>query len=124
MTDDIPSIEVLSSRFDRVLTDALAFSNRHKLSWFGKSFQAGKAALHSTKEPDLGEIALKGQLPLPASKLMVAVQKSWVFGGMGSWNDLFYEGEEDPQYETISNEMYEVSNAALIAAANTSFPQN
>ena len=44
--------------------------------------------------------------PLPAAQLLGAAQSAWVFGGMGSWNDLGFEGEDQALYDRLSEELY------------------
>ncbi|MEW4370753.1 hypothetical protein [Paenibacillus kandeliae] len=54
-----------------------------------------------------------------AWRLLNAVYKSWVFGGMGSWNDstpgMAYEHGKGAEYERYSAELYE----ALLQSART-----
>lgn len=59
-------------------------------------------------------------LPLEAIQLLSAAQSSWVFGGMGSWNDLGFEGEDQATYESLSEELYGTVNRAIVAATNAS----
>ncbi len=47
-------------------------------------------------------------------------QKAWVFGGMGSWNDLWFEGEAQGEYDRVSDRLFQTVNEAIRAAANTS----
>lgn len=115
------SIDGLSKDLGQTLQEALSFSRKHKLDGFANLFDAGVLALNSQIEPDLHGIAPKGQLPLAASKLIAAAQASWVFGGMGSWNDLGFGGDDQKQYEVISDNLFSQINASLVAAANLSF---
>lgn len=117
------SLDDLSKELGKTLQDASAFSVKHKLEWFGKAFDTGYAALTAESEPELNGIALKGQLPLAASRLLAASQHSWVFGGMGSWNDLGFDGSEQQKYEAISDSLFRLINSSLITATNLSFPQ-
>ena len=45
---------------------------------------------------------------------------SWVFGGMGSWNDIGFVPDDPmaPEYESVSADLYSAVLAALGAAAN------
>lgn len=122
-TTNIPSVDGLSAELGQTLQDAIAFSTKHKLDWFGKAFESGYSALKAESEPELNGIALKGQLPLPASRLLSASQAAWVFGGMGSWNDLGFDGDDQRQYEAISDNLFRLINSSLIATANLSYPQ-
>ena len=46
-----------------------------------------------------------------------ACSRAWVFGGMGSWNDL--GGGE--RYDRVSQALYDSLNACIAALANSSF---
>jgi hypothetical protein len=37
-----------------------------------------------------------GLLNLSAAQLLTACRTPWVFGGMGSWNDMSFDGKEQP----------------------------
>lgn len=118
-----PSVDSLSAELGQTLQDAITFSQKHKLDWFGKAFESGYSALKAESEPELSGIAPKGQLPLAASRLVAASQAAWVFGGMGSWNDLAFDGDDQRQYEGISDNLFRLVNSSLVTAANLSFPE-
>ena len=120
---DVPSIEGLSAEMSQTLQDAISFSAKHKLDWFEKAFQSGYSALKAESEPELNGMALRGQLSLPASRLLAASQAAWVFGGMGSWNDLGFDGDDQRQYEAISDRLFRLINSSLIVTANLSCPR-
>jgi len=45
---------------------------------------------------------------------------AWVFGGMGSWNDIGFQDEKDRQlYEDLSDKLYDLVIAALVAGINS-----
>lgn len=64
------------------------------------------------------DLSPDGALPEDARRLLYACQTSWVFGGMGSWNDI-YETQH-PEYPTVSKALFEAVNAGIVAAVNTS----
>jgi hypothetical protein len=117
-------VDSLSKELGETLQDAISFSTKHKLDdGFGKAFASGYSALKAANEPELDGIAPKGQLPLPASRLLAASQAAWVFGGMGSWNDLGFEGDEQQKYEAISERLFRLMTSSLLAGTNMSFPR-
>ena len=59
-------------------------------------------------------------LPFWATQLLGAAQAAWIFGAMGSWNDLGFEGDDQVLYERLSEDLYQLLNAAIVAAANAS----
>lgn len=56
-------------------------------------------------------------------RLLQAADKAWVFGGMGSWNDLGYESDERQlKYEAVSNQLYQAVNLAITEATCSASP--
>ena len=53
--------------------------------------------------------------------LLVAVSRGWMFGGMGSWNDIAPEAEFAADYEHMSQRLFEALCDAVCAIANASF---
>ncbi|WP_225728212.1 MULTISPECIES: hypothetical protein [unclassified Nocardia] len=52
-------------------------------------------------------------------RLACMAQAAWVFGGMGSWNDLqFDEPDRQREYETISRDLFAAVIRACVAAVN------
>lgn len=47
-----------------------------------------------------------------------ACSRAWVFGGMGSWNDIGGSGE---RYDRVSQALYDTLNACVAALANSTF---
>lgn len=123
VTENAQSVDILSEEMGRTLQDAIAFSKKHKLDGFRKAFESGYAALKAESEPELNGVALNGQLSLPATRLLAASQAAWVFGGMGSWNDLGFDGDDHRQYEAISDNLFRLINASFVVATNLSYPQ-
>lgn len=57
---------------------------------------------------------------LDAGQLAVfrAIQHAWVFGGMGSWNDIGGAGE---RYETLSEQLFKALNDTVCGLANSTY---
>jgi hypothetical protein len=57
---------------------------------------------------------------LQAKQLIFGAANAWVFGGMGSWNDIgFNEKEKEEKYELHTEELYDAVITALLAGINT-----
>ena len=115
------SLDVLSRELQELLPDAIAFTWRHELDGFAEAFETALSALTAESEPDLHGLALPGQLPLAASRLLAASLHAWVFGGMGSWNDIVFQGEDNEEYHRISEKLFGLINSATVEAVNCSF---
>lgn len=57
---------------------------------------------------------------ITAKQLIFGAAQSWVFGGMGSWNDLgFDSAEKNNLYEELSEKLFEKVTKAIIAGTNS-----
>ncbi len=57
--------------------------------------------------------------PLGARQLLAAATRPWVFGGMDSWNDLWFEDPAlGPRYEALTPALFEAVVAAIIGGGN------
>jgi len=62
---------------------------------------------------------LPGRFPAEARELSAMASASWVFGGMGSWNDLSFQGPLRERYERVSEDLYLAALDALVAATSS-----
>lgn len=56
-----------------------------------------------------------------AEATLNAAESAWVFGGMGSWNDLYCEQNTQSEYERVSEGLYLAIVNAIVASVNDSF---
>jgi hypothetical protein len=115
-------LRVIRERFHDVLVEIRAFAVKQDLAGFANCFAKGLDDLDS-ESPANGfhkELLNASLLPVSAIQLLSAAQSSWVFGGMGSWNDLGFDGQDQETYERLSEELYIVINRAIVAATNSS----
>jgi hypothetical protein len=121
-----PPIGEAHAGFAKALEDIEAFAEAHAPEWKGNFSRALAALTSPTPEapafnPNRPRYAYapEGALPLPARQILQAAMAAWVFGGMGSWNDIWCEtGEEDRAYKQVSDAMYEALCDAAVSAAN------
>jgi hypothetical protein len=117
-------LEPLKARLAGNLLSMAAFARRQKLDGFAASFESASVRLDAA-EPFEGlyhpDIAPKSLLSQTACQLLSAAQAAWVFGGMGSWNDLRFEGKDQKTYDKLSEELYQLLNAAIVQATNTAY---
>lgn len=104
---------------DRSL-DALADDLRGALTDI-KAFADSQDGLENWSEIFAGALeALAGEGE-PARRLMDACAAAWVFGGMGSWNDMGFDGGVQAQYDRVSERLYALVSEGPAAAANATF---
>lgn len=118
---DSIDLEDLRRKLAENLTEISAFARRQNLDGFANAFETGLSNLQSgSPGRDLYHADLLSlQLSLAAAQLLSAAQSAWVFGGMGSWNDLGFNGEDQSVYERLSEELYQLLNASIVASANS-----
>ncbi len=109
-------------RLRRALAEIAPFARKHECGGFIECFEGALSILDTGAGSDVyhKDLAPQGILPPAASALLAACQKAWVFGGMGSWNDMGFQGEVQTEYERISEALFQAVNAAIAAAANAS----
>jgi len=116
-------LEVWKGKLRGVLAEAGAFAESHRLKGFADCFLK---AIESLESEDLSRLLKEGEeLPdtgycVEARQLLAAAQRSWVFGGMGSWNDLYFESKPDmDKYEYLSRELYSAIISSIEQSVNS-----
>lgn len=121
-TDEPIDLQALRDELREVLVRIKAFASKQGLDNFAACFANGldDLAAPSPIHAFHTEFANPSLLPVEAIQLLSAAQSAWVFGGMGSWNDLGFDGETQAIYEALSEALYSTVNRAIVAATNAS----
>ena len=117
-----PPIPEVSKRLLNALEEIHAFANEVRADPFAKLFGDAIADLRSASPPASGysdDIFRYGAPGLPARRLFAAASAAWVFGGMGSWNDLGFEGKTEVRYIALSDMLFWTLVDAIVAATNS-----
>jgi hypothetical protein len=99
-----------------------SFARRHGLDDFAGFFRKALECLSSDDPFALvyhKDLAPPGLLDLSAAQFLAASQAGWLFGGMGSWNDLSSDGQDQATYDTLSERLFLLLNEAICAATNS-----
>lgn len=104
------------------LTKIADFANKTGLQNWAEIFNHAKSMLDSA-EPEKGypwsNLIDANTYSLQERQLFYAAAQSWVFGGMGSWNDLSFENEDDATlYDVLSEQLYDTIICAFVAVVN------
>jgi hypothetical protein len=108
------------------LSEIETFARRQNLSRFADCFRKAIDCLDSDRPFDLvyhKDLAPDEILARESAQLLAAAQAAWVFGGMGSWNDLGFEGTDQQTYEALSERLFDLLNRVICAATNSSAAQ-
>jgi hypothetical protein len=120
--DEPIDLQALRDELREALVRIKAFASKQGLDDFAACFANGldDLAAPSPVHAFHKELANPSLLPVEAIQLLSAAQSAWVFGGMGSWNDLGFDGEDQSTYESLSEALYGIVNRAIVAATNAS----
>jgi hypothetical protein len=117
--------QALQAALKASLEAIAAFARAERLAIFAAAFERSLEVLES-EHPDMGasfrDLPQLSTVPLVSRQLLGAVEAGWVFGGMGSWNDLGFEEITQATYDRLSEALFAGINAALVVAANSTAP--
>jgi hypothetical protein len=117
------SAATFKHELDITLSRIESFATRQNLEHFAKAFREARALLSSElplSKTYYADLAPNPALPLDAKQLLAAAQAAWVFGGMGSWNDLGFDGEDQQEYGRLSDRLFSLLIDAVCSAVNSS----
>jgi len=115
------TVESLFPELRRTLGDILAFAEEQRFDGFAGSFRTAIKCLSANDpfaEVHHKDLAPAGFLVLPERQLLAACQAAWVFGGVGSWNDLGFNGKEQVRYERLSSSLFALLNEGICVSTN------
>jgi len=115
------SVSEIRDELAASLADITQFAEAQQLENFAASFRLATGRLASVTPLEGGWFAKlddKDGLDLAARQLLGAAEAAWVFGAMGSWNDLVFKGETGETYNELSNRLFALVNEATVAATN------
>jgi len=115
------SIREAKDRLERAVRETAEFAFAQGLSVWGETFERAAGSLESAQPvaPYHPDILPPGGYSLAARRLLAAAVGAFVFGGMGSWNDITVaDPEARARYEPLTRELYAAVMDGLIAAVN------
>lgn len=104
------------------LNDIHTFALQQGLDGFAKCFEYALDTINTQGQHRHGyhqDITPNDFIAEEAAILLDACQSAWVFGAMGSWNDLGFEGEDQQRYDRVSGRLFHVVNRAIEQAATS-----
>lgn len=117
------NLTIVKSTFRDSLEEILDFSRGYAQGAFSTSFEEALMALddHSVDVDYHKDIAMPGQLNPDAESLLKASMCAWVFGGMGSWNDMSFDEPAQTEYENVSDRLFQVVHEAIEASITSTY---
>jgi hypothetical protein len=117
-------LAALRAELEVVLSKLEDFAIQQHLTAFAGSFRQaidGFGAERPLATVYHSDIAPSTRISPDAKILLAAAQAAWVFGGMGSWNDLAFEGQADADYNLLSDRLFSLLVQTVQEAANDGF---
>jgi hypothetical protein len=117
------------SELKKKLEDALArigeFASSKNLGHWAETFENAGKALNG-RNPEEGfyhaDLLAPDFYELESRQLLFAAAKAWVFGGMGSWNDVWFDDESDNEkHRKLSAGLFDTINACIAASLNAEY---
>jgi len=113
----------IKDKLRHTLTEIADFAFKKNLQSWGEQFDKAKETLDSSSPGE--NYYHKDLIPIDnysvtAKQILFSAGSAWVFGGMGSWNDLGFDSKDDNEtYDRLSEQLYSNINEAIIAGTNT-----
>jgi hypothetical protein len=104
------------------LTAIHDFASKHRLNTWQQIFDKAISTLNDPNPTPTyyQDIIISKNYSLDARQLLFAAANAWVFGGMGSWNDLGFDDEdENKKYADLSENLYKMIIQSIIAVLNS-----
>ena len=116
------NISELRQQLKSTLTEISDFAFKQNFENWGKTFENALNSLDSQEPQDSfyhTDILDSDIYELTNRQLLFAAGKCYVFGGMGSWNDLWLQDEnEQANYDRLTSRLYELVNSSIVASIN------
>ncbi len=119
-------LDVVWKEFKETLVDIHDFSRSYTQDGFTDCFAKALVAIDDP-DADIGyhkDLYISDLLTPLACSILKAAMSSWVYGGMGSWNDMGFDGEAQKEYERVSERHFALLNEGIEVAASSSHRNN
>lgn len=116
-----PALATATAELRQALLEISVFALRQRLTNWEDIFTNALRILDGQEPtpPFYDQLLAPGTLAPAARQLIFAASQAWVFGGMGSWNDLGFADEAtSQQYEALSAALYAKVLQALLSGSN------
>jgi hypothetical protein len=119
---NFPKVDEAAKQLNDALHDAKTFSEKANLSFWGEWFTEALGLLsHPTPViPHHPDLLPPDFQTLSSRQLLASACKAWVFGGMGSWNDVCFESASlRNDYDSVTARLYQAVVNAVGAVTNS-----
>jgi hypothetical protein len=126
----LPKVDLRPSHLDEktqqlraALGSICDFSKDHAPGWWERNFKPAMDVLGDGMF-DFNEEYIARALPLAyyperLQRVFTAASRAWVFGGMGSWNDIAFQEETvEQRYDEVSGQLFNAVNCSIVSVVN------
>ncbi|HEX8228643.1 MAG TPA: hypothetical protein VF826_04940 [Chloroflexia bacterium] len=123
--DGIPAVEKhdlgeVKARLRQALVEIERFARGNNEEGWADLFKRELNKLDEAEHVQPSDMLPEEGYSREAHRLLSAAAGAWVFGGMGSWNDIYFLDEQvRADYGRLSAELYDAVVASAIAATNS-----
>lgn len=121
VTPHWPEVTAATEALRHQLVGAADFARANELAYWASWFDGALAQLEA-ESPEIAyhpDIAPRDAISAEAHRLLAMAVQAWVFGGMGTWNDLWLDDERaQARYDEVSSSLYRAILSACVAATN------
>ena len=112
----------IREKLKKILEQITEFAFKETSENWGQIFEKAKNTLQNDN-PEIDfyhdDLIVVNNYSLENRQLLMSASKAFVFGGMGSWNDMWFENEEtEKEYNTLSTELYGMMMTSIISSIN------
>lgn len=120
LDDPSPSVSESRETLRRILQELVEFAGKHEYAkhWVA-NFNNAILTLNEFEPTNEDEFLPAAIYSKEARQIIEGAFASWVFGGMGSWNDLSFYGEDQERYEILSAQLYSTLCDAVVIGTNS-----
>lgn len=106
----------------KILEEITDFAFKETSENWGQLFEKAKNTLENDN-PEIDfyhdDLIVVNNYSLENRQLLMSASKAFVFGGMGSWNDLWFENEEkEKEHSALSRVLYGMMMTSIVSSIN------
>jgi hypothetical protein len=120
LRDSTLSVGKSREKLRDVLQELSEFAGKfdHSKHW-AVNFNNALSALETFEPSASDEFLPAGIYSKEARQLIEGAFASWVFGGMGSWNDMSFDGDNQDRYQLLSGDLYSTLCNVIVSGINS-----
>ncbi len=117
------NINSIKLNFEATIDELIQFCYCNKLDYWSEIFKKAKLVLKSKNPSETyyhKDLIVLENCNLEEQQLLFSAGAAWVFGGMGSWNDLGFDSDEDnAKYRDLSSKLYNLIIDIVLLVTNS-----